>query len=187
MYLVVGLGNPGDKYDKTRHNVGFDVIDLFAEKYNINLNRQKFKGIYGETLIDGEKVLFLKPQTFMNLSGESVREVCDFYKIPNDNVIVIYDDISLAPGTIRIRPKGSAGGHNGIKNIIAHLGTDIFPRVKIGVGSPTNDLVNHVLGKFSKEDRELLEKTFEPTIKAIEAIITEDTQAAMNKFNGFKA
>ncbi|WP_061996332.1 aminoacyl-tRNA hydrolase [Clostridium sp. ATCC 25772] len=187
MYLVVGLGNPGDKYDKTRHNVGFDIIDLFANEYNIDVNRQKFKGMYGETNINGEKIILLKPQTFMNLSGESVREVCDFYKIPNDNVIVIYDDISLEVGNIRIRPKGSAGGHNGIKNIIAHLGTDIFPRIKIGVGGPAGDLVNHVLGKFSKEERELLEKTFKPAIDAVETIISQNTAEAMNKFNGFKA
>ncbi|WP_454052564.1 aminoacyl-tRNA hydrolase [Clostridium sp. Marseille-Q7071] len=187
MYLIVGLGNPGDKYDKTRHNVGFDIIDLFAQKYNISINRIKFKGIYGETTINGEKVIVLKPQTFMNLSGESVREVCDFYKIPNNNIIVVYDDISLDIGTVRIRQKGSAGGHNGIKNIISHLSTEAFPRIKIGVGQPKYDLVDHVLGKFSKEERELLEKTFEPSVQAIETIITNGIAEAMNKFNGIKA
>ncbi|MGG7164603.1 aminoacyl-tRNA hydrolase [Clostridium ihumii] len=187
MYLVVGLGNPGEKYDKTRHNVGFDVIDLFADKYNISINRTKFKGMYGETSIKGEKVILLKPQTYMNLSGDSVREFCNFYKIPNENVIVIYDDISLDVGTLRIRAKGSAGGHNGIKSIIANLTTEVFPRIKVGVGAPKYDLVEHVLGKFSNDDRVLLEKTFEPSIGAIETIVSSGIQDAMNKFNGFKA
>lgn len=187
MYLIVGLGNPGKEYEHTRHNVGFDIIDLFADKYNISINRIKFKGIYGETNINGEKVILLKPQTFMNLSGESVKEVADFYKIPNENIIVVYDDISLDVGSLRIRQKGSAGGHNGIKNIIANMSTDVFPRIKVGVGKPEHDLVNHVLGKFSKEQREQLEKTFQPSIEAIETIITKNISEAMNKFNGFKA
>lgn len=186
MYLVVGLGNPGDKYDKTRHNVGFDIIDLCKEKYNFGPSRTKFKGIYWETIISGEKVLFLKPQTFMNLSGESVREICDFYKIPNDKVIVIYDDISLEPGSLRIRRKGSAGGHNGIKNIIMHLSTDVFPRIKVGVGQPKEDLIPFVLGRFSKEDRDQVEKAFKASIDAVEVIIKEGVSEAMNKFNGFK-
>lgn len=187
MYLVVGLGNPGDKYDKTRHNVGFDVVDLCMDKYNFQFNRTKFKGIYGEAIICGEKVLFLKPQTFMNLSGESVREVCDFYKIPNDKIIVIYDDISLEPGTLRIRNKGSAGGHNGIKNIIAHLSTEVFPRIKVGVGQPKDGLIPFVLGKFSKEEREVVEKAFKAAVDAVEVIIKEGASEAMNRFNGFKA
>lgn len=187
MYLIVGLGNPGKEYEHTRHNVGFDIIDLFADKYNISINRIKFKGIYGETNINGEKVILLKPQTFMNLSGESVKEVADFYKIPNENIIVVYDDISLDVGSLRIRQKGSAGGHNGIKNIIVNMSTDVFPRIKVGVGKPEHDLVNHVLGKFSKEQREQLEKTFQPSIEAIETIITKNISEAMNKFNGFKA
>lgn len=187
MYLIVGLGNPGKEYEHTRHNVGFDIIDLFADKYNISINRIKFKGVYGETNINGEKVVLLKPQTFMNLSGESVKEVADFYKIPNENIIVVYDDISLDVGSLRIRQKGSAGGHNGIKNIIANMSTDVFPRIKVGVGKPEHDLVNHVLGKFSKEQREQLEKTFQPSIEAIETIITKNISEAMNKFNGFKA
>lgn len=187
MYLVVGLGNPGDKYDKTRHNVGFDVIDLCSKKYNFDINRTKFKGVYGETIIHGEKVIFLKPQTFMNLSGESVREVCDFYKIPNEKIIVIYDDISLDPGTLRIRAKGSAGGHNGIKNISMHLSTDVFPRIKVGVGQPKEELIPFVLGRFSKEERETVEKAFNAAADAVEVIIKLGVSEAMNKFNGFKA
>lgn len=187
MYLVVGLGNPGDKYDKTRHNVGFDIVDLCQDKYNFQLNRTKFKGIYGEVIISGEKVLFLKPQTYMNLSGESVREVCDFYKIPNEKIIVIYDDISLEPGSLRIRGKGSAGGHNGIKNIIMHLSTDVFPRIKIGVGQPKDGLIPFVLGRFSKEEREVVELAFKAAVDAVEVIIKEGASGAMNKFNSFKA
>lgn len=187
MYLVVGLGNPGEKYDKTRHNVGFDIIDLCEGKYNFSINRTKFKGIYGETNIGGEKVIFLKPQTYMNLSGESVRAVIDFYKIPNENIIVIYDDISLEVGRIRIKTKGSAGGHNGIKNIIAHLGTDSFPRIKIGVGEPTGSLVDYVLGRFTNEESALLEKSFEVVADAVKVMIMQGPNEAMNKFNSFKA
>ncbi len=161
MYLVVGLGNPGDEYRHTRHNVGFDVIDLMASKYNVSVNRIKFKGVYGEINISCEKVILLKPSTYMNLSGESVREAASFYKIPNENIIIIYDDISLDVGKLRIRSKGSAGGHNGIKSIISNMSSDIFPRIKIGVGQPEKSLIPHVLGRFSKEDRVLVEKTFE--------------------------
>ncbi|MCY6371974.1 aminoacyl-tRNA hydrolase [Clostridium ganghwense] len=188
MFLIVGLGNPGKEYEHTRHNVGFDIIDLIGEKYNIDVSRKKFKGMYGDGKIAGERVLILKPATYMNLSGESVKEVINFYKIPNDNIIVLYDDISLEVGRLRIRPKGSAGGHNGIKNIIAHLGSDVFPRVKIGVGQPLGEnLVSHVLGKFSKEERENLEKSFEVAAKSVEAIIKNGVAEAMNKFNSFKA
>ncbi|MGY0373621.1 aminoacyl-tRNA hydrolase [Clostridium sp. JNZ J1-5] len=188
MYLIVGLGNPGKEYEHTRHNVGFDIIDLIAEEYNIDLNRKKFKGIYGDGRIGSERVLILKPMTYMNLSGESIKEVLSFYKIPNENIILIYDDISLEVGRLRIREKGSAGGHNGIKSTIAHLGSDLFPRIKVGVGQPSgNNLVSHVLGKFSEEDREKLSKTFKIASKAVESIITEGTVEAMNKFNGFRA
>lgn len=187
MHLIVGLGNPGKEYEKTRHNIGFDAIDYISSKYNIEVNRKKFKGVYGDGRISNEKVILLKPTTYMNLSGDSVREVADFYKISNDNIIILYDDISLDAGRLRIREKGSAGGHNGIKSIIANLGTDVFPRVKIGVGQPVHgELVGHVLGKFSNEDREKIEKTFEPTSKAIEVMIKESVSEAMNKFNGFK-
>ncbi|MCY6485706.1 aminoacyl-tRNA hydrolase [Clostridium aestuarii] len=188
MFLIVGLGNPGKQYDHTRHNVGFDVIDLLSKRYNIDMNRKQFKGMYGSGNIAGKKVVFLKPLTYMNLSGESVKEVIDFYKIPNDNILIMYDDISLDIGRIRIRKKGSAGGHNGIKNIIAHLGSDVFPRVKIGVGQPiTENLVSHVLGKFSQEDRQKLDQTFEVLEKTVETVIEEGVDEAMNRFNGFKA
>lgn len=187
MYLVVGLGNPGDEYRNTRHNVGFDIIDLLSEKYNIKISRIKFKGVYGEGIIEGEKVILLKPQTYMNLSGESIRELISFYKIPHDKIIVIYDDISLEVGRLRIRSKGSAGGHNGIKSIIAQLATDEFPRIKVGVGQPNSDMVKHVLGRFSKEDRDKVEKTFEAASKAVETIISDNVDEAMNKFNGFIA
>lgn len=187
MFLIVGLGNPEEKYNNTRHNIGFEAVDYIADKYNIDINRKKFKGVYGEGFIGNEKVILMKPTTYMNLSGECIREVIDFYKLTNEDILVIYDDISLDVGRIRIRPKGSAGGHNGIKSIISHLGTDEFSRIKIGVGQPKGDLVNHVLGKFSKEENEVLEESLEATKLATETIIKEDTQAGMNKFNGFKA
>jgi PTH1 family peptidyl-tRNA hydrolase len=186
MYLVVGLGNPGDEYRHTRHNVGFDILDLIAERYNIKLNRIKFKGVCGEVNIAGEKVLLLKPSTYMNLSGESLIEAANFYKIPKDNIIVIYDDVSLPVGRMRIRPEGSAAGHNGIKNIIMHLSTEVFPRIKVGVGQPANGLIPHVLGRFPKEEREVLEELFPAAVEAVETIIKFGATEAMNKFNGFK-
>lgn len=187
MYLVVGLGNPGSKYDKTRHNVGFDVIDIISSKYNIEINREKFKGVYGNGIIEGEKVIILKPYTYMNLSGESVREVSNFYGIPNENIIIIHDDISLECGRLRIRAHGSAGGHNGIKSIIANLASDTFLRIKVGVGQPEGDLVPFVLGKFCKEDREKVLKAFEAAAEAVDIIIKSGANEAMNKFNSFKA
>jgi len=186
MKLIVGLGNPGEEYEATRHNVGFKVIDKISNQYNINVNRQKFKGMYGEGFIEGEKVILLKPSTYMNLSGESLREVINFYKISNEDVIVIYDDISLDIGRLRLREKGSAGGHNGIKSIIANLGTDIFPRIKVGVGQPNEDLVKYVLGKFSKDEMLVLDQSIEAAMKAVGQIVKSDIKEAMNKFNGFK-
>lgn len=185
MYLIVGLGNPGQEYKNTRHNVGFDLLDLIANKYDIDMSKSKFKGIYGEGRIGNEKVILLKPTTYMNLSGESAREVIDFYKISNENIIILYDDISLDVGKLRIRSKGSAGGHNGIKSIIQHLNSDVFTRIKIGVGQPKGNLVSHVLGGFSKEDREKIQDIFEVSANAIECIISEGITEAMNKFNGF--
>lgn len=187
MFLIVGLGNPGSQYEDTRHNMGFKIVDNIAKEYNIEINRQKFKGMCGEGFINGEKVILLKPTTYMNLSGESVREVVDFYKLSNDDVLVIYDDISLDVGRLRIREKGSAGGHNGIKSIIAHLGTDIFPRIKVGVGQPNVDLVNYVLGKFTKEEMEVLNESIDASTKAAKEIISNDVKTAMNIYNGFKA
>lgn len=185
MYLIVGLGNPGLEYVNTRHNIGFSVIDYLANKYNIEMNRTKFKGVYGEGFIEGKKVILLKPTTYMNLSGESIREVINFYKITNEEIIVVYDDISLQVGKIRIRPKGSAGGHNGIKSIIANMASDVFPRVKVGVGQPKGDLVSHVLGKFTEEENEVLNKVIPVVTEAIEAILKSDIQESMNKYNGF--
>ena len=180
MYLIVGLGNPGKEYAGTRHNIGFEAVDYIADKYNIELNRIKFKGIFGEGMINGKKVILLKPTTYMNLSGESIREVVNFYKISNEDIIVIYDDISLEVGRLSIREKGSHGGHNGIKSIIANLSTDVFPRVKIGVGGPKGDLVSHVLGKFSNSEIEILRETIIATSEAVSTMITKDTNEAMN-------
>lgn len=187
MFLIVGLGNPGIQYENTRHNIGFKVIDNISKEYNIEINRQKFKGVYGEGFINGEKVILLKPTTYMNLSGESIREVVDFYKLTCEDIVVIYDDISLDVGRLRIREKGSAGGHNGIKSIIAHLGTDVFTRIKVGVGQPNVDLVNYVLGKFTDEEMEVLSESIDASTKAVSEIIKNDVNTAMNKFNGFKA
>lgn len=187
MFLIVGLGNPGKEYDGTRHNIGFAAVDYIADKYNIELNRIKFKGIFGEGLINGKKVILLKPTTYMNLSGESIREVINFYKISNEEVIVIYDDISLEVGRLRIREKGSHGGHNGIKSIIANMGTDVFPRIKIGVGAPKGNLVSHVLGKFSNEEIEILRETIKASSEAVSIMLKADTKEAMNKLNGFNA
>lgn len=187
MFLIVGLGNPGKEYDGTRHNIGFAAVDYIADKYNIELNRIKFKGVFGEGFIDGKKVILLKPTTYMNLSGESIREVINFYKISNEEIIVLYDDISLEVGRLRIREKGSHGGHNGIKSIIANLGTDVFPRVKIGVGAPKGNLVSHVLGKFDNEEVEILKETIKASSEATSIIIKSDIKSAMNKLNGFNA
>ena len=184
MILIVGLGNPGKQYEQTRHNIGFDVIDYMANKYNIDVNREKFKGICGEGFIENKKVILLKPLTYMNLSGESIRELANFYKLEDDEIIVVYDDISLDIGRLRIREKGSAGGHNGIKSIIQNLGGDKFPRVKVGVGQPKDNLVKHVLGKFSKEDREHIEKVIPVVSDAIVEIVKNDAKESMNKFNG---
>ena len=187
MFLIVGLGNPGKEYDGTRHNIGFAAVDYIADKYNIELNRIKFKGVFGEGFIDGKKVILLKPTTYMNLSGESIREVINFYKISNEEVIVIYDDISLEVGRLRIREKGSHGGHNGIKSIIANLGTDVFPRVKIGVGAPKGNLVSHVLGKFNEDEIEILRETIKASSDAVSIMVKADTKEAKNKLNGFNA
>ena len=186
MFLIVGLGNPGRKYEKTRHNIGFDAIDYIAEKYHISVSDNKHKAICGKGVINGQKVILAKPQTFMNLSGESVREIINFYKIdPEDEMVVLFDDISLAPGNIRIRKKGSAGGHNGIKDIIAQTGTSNFKRVKIGVGEkPAGwDLADHVLGHFDNADRKLVEEALEDVCEATSLIVKDEIDKAMNDFN----
>ena len=189
MYIIAGLGNPTREYEKTRHNVGFEVIDVLADMLGTTVEEKKFKGLYGRGIIGGEKVLLLKPQTFMNLSGESVKAAADFYKVDHEHIIIIYDDISLDVGQLRIRKKGSAGGHNGIKNIIAHLGTQEFSRIRVGVGDKPKkmDLADYVLSRFSKEDRVLMEDACKDASKAVNVMITESEDAAMNQFNGHKA
>ncbi|MGN0351378.1 MAG: aminoacyl-tRNA hydrolase [Roseburia sp.] len=189
MYLIVGLGNPGKQYENTRHNVGFDVIDALAEKYNISVTEKKHKALCGKGVIEGVKVVLAKPQTFMNLSGESVVELLNYYKMdPEEEMIVIFDDISLAPGNIRIRKKGSAGGHNGIKNIIAQTGTQNFMRVKVGVGEKPKgwDLADHVLGHFSKEDRYKVEDAIVDAMGATVLMLQEEVDQAMNEYNSKK-
>ena len=188
-WILAGLGNPGEKYAKTRHNMGFLTVDLLAEKQGVKLNKVKFKAAYNILRFGGARVLVMKPQTFMNLSGEAVREAAQFYKIPPEHVLVIYDDVSLPVGKLRVRPSGSAGGHNGIKNIIAHLGTDRFPRIKIGVGDPggigeDRDMIDWVIGVPSQADRKILLDTFSRAIDAAACIIENDgCQKAMNDFN----
>jgi len=185
-WLIVGLGNPGQKYANTRHNMGFLTVDLLAEKAGVPLNKVKFKSAYNILSFAGCKCLVMKPQTYMNLSGEAVREAVQFYKIPADHVLVIYDDISLPVGKLRVRPTGSAGGHNGIKNIIAHLGTQDFPRVKIGVGKPEgggDEMIDWVIGAPSQAERKILAESFERAIGAAECIIQKGCQQAMNGFN----
>ena len=186
-WLIVGLGNPGDKYAKTRHNMGFLTLDLLAEQEKVKIDRIKFKGLTAQTTVGGARCLLLKPQTYMNLSGEAVREAAQFYKIPADHVLVISDDVALPVGKIRVRPGGSAGGHNGLKNIIAHLGTDQFPRVKIGVASPgqEGDMIDWVIGEPSQADKKVLVESFKRAVGAVECIIENDgdCQKAMNRFN----
>lgn len=190
MFCIVGLGNPEKKYENTRHNIGFDVIDALAEKYSIAVREKGYKALFGKGVIDGQRVILVKPQTYMNLSGESVREVTDYYKIDaEEELIVISDDIALEVGTIRIRKKGSAGGHNGLKNIIQHLGTENFKRIRMGVGEKPKewDMVDYVLGHFSEEERKLMDKSIAEAVKAVEIMMTEGADAAMNAFSKKKA
>ena len=185
MYLIAGLGNIGREYFNTRHNIGFDFIDLFSSINNISMNKNDFDGIIGTGIISGEKVILAKPTTYMNLSGKCIRQISDYYKIDNNNIIVIYDDISLDVGKIRIRPKGSAGGHNGIKSIISHLGTENFPRLKVGIGNKPSqmDLADYVLGKFNEDERLILNKILNASCEAIESIINDGVDKGMNKYN----
>lgn len=185
MYFIIGLGNPGLQYDSTRHNIGFEVVERFAYDHNIKLDTKKHKAIIGKGVIGEHKVIVAKPQTYMNLSGESVRSLIDFYKEEAHKVIVVYDDISLDLGGLRIRSKGSAGGHNGMKNIILHLGTDQFPRVKVGVGAkPAGwDLARYVMTRFTRDEMEVMIETVKRAADAIELMIQEDTVYAMNRYN----
>ena len=186
IWLIAGLGNPEAKYDGTRHNAGFAALDALADKWNISVGKTKFQGLWGQGEVDGHKVVLLKPLTYMNLSGEAVGEAARFYKIPSDHVLVIYDDVSLPLGKLRIRDKGSAGGHNGIKNIIAHLGTDVFPRVKVGVGAPSHpdyDMVDWVIGSFSAQEKKIVGEALDRALDAAECIISRGVTEAQNRFN----
>ena len=189
MFIIAGLGNPGKRYENTRHNVGFDAIDELVDRYRIPGSGVSHKAMVGKGIMEGQKVLLAKPLTYMNLSGEAIRGLVDYYKIdPETELLVIYDDISLEPGNIRIRKKGSAGGHNGIKSIIAQLGTQNFQRIRIGVGeNPKNwDLADYVLGTFGKEDRPLVEEALGNAAEAAAMIIQGKIDEAMNRFNRTK-
>ena len=183
-WLLVGLGNPGTKYESTRHNMGWLALDSLMEKEKFTLNKLRFKAWTGMLDYKGHKILVMKPQTYMNLSGEAVGEAARFYKIPADHVIVISDDISLPLGKLRVRGSGSAGGHNGLKNIISHLGTDAFPRVKVGVGAPEHDIVDWVIGPFTASERKVIDGVLDRVISAAECIITDGVLASQNRYNG---
>ncbi len=186
MFVIAGLGNPGPRYAGTRHNVGFDVIDAVADKYNISVDRKKSRAYIGKGIIEGRKTILVKPQTYMNLSGESISRIVDYYQIePETELLVIYDDISLPPGQIRIRGKGSAGGHNGMKNIIANLGTDVFARIKVGIGEKPgqHDLADYVLGRFSQGEQKIMEEAYARAAAAAAQITAGGIQSAMNEYN----
>ena len=184
MYIIAGLGNPGKKYENTRHNMGFIAIDLLADAYDIKVDKLKFKSLVGEGRIAGQRVLLMKPQTYMNLSGEALREAVNFYKIDPEELIVIYDDIAIPPGTFRIRQKGSAGTHNGMRSVVYQLQTDQFPRIRVGIGSEKKvDLIHYVTGGVSKGEKELLEDALEKSAKAAAAIVEKGSDKAMNEYN----
>ena len=185
MFIIVGLGNPEEDYSNTRHNMGFNTINKIAQKYGIETNKKKFDGLIGEGIIEGEKVILLKPQTYMNLSGKSIIQVINFYKVPLENICVIYDDIDVEPGKIKVRKKGGAGSHNGMKSVVESLNSEEFPRIRVGIGSPKykDDMINYVIGAIPKEEIELLD---EGTTKAKDAAIEflkNGIDYAMNKFN----
>lgn len=186
MYVIVGLGNPGKQYDKTRHNVGFDVIDMLAKEYGISVTKIKHKALIGEGRIGTEKVLLVKPQTYMNLSGETLIDIYNYYKVDMENIIVIYDDIDLDVGKIRIRKKGSGGTHNGMRSIIKCLGANDFPRVRVGVSKPKpgQDLADFVLSRFRKEESDDVELGLEKAAKAVDVMIRDNIDLSMNKYNG---
>ena len=186
MFIIAGLGNPERKYDGTKHNIGFSAITALSDAYNIPVKTREHKALCGKGYIEGQKVLLAMPLTYMNLSGESIRELVDYYKInPEEELIIIYDDINLAPGKLRIRAKGSAGGHNGIKNIITHIGSQSFYRIRIGVGEKPEgwDLADYVLSRFNREDEPVIREALQDTVEACKVIMLEDIRTAMNKFN----
>lgn len=186
-WLIVGLGNPGQDYDRTRHNCGFRAIDILAQSLGCKIDRTKFQGLYGQTITEGKKLYLLKPQTYMNLSGRSVLQMSAYFSIPPQRIIVLFDDISLEPGRLRVRADGSAGGHNGIKSIISELGSQDFPRIKIGVGAkphPEQDLADWVLSTFSASEEKLLQPALENAAEAALSIIRNGIQNTANRFNG---
>lgn len=184
--VIIGLGNPGNKYENTRHNVGFCAIDILSEKYGIKVDRLKHRALTGDGSIKGERVLLVKPQTFMNLSGESVRDIVEWYKLPVESIIVIYDDVDLPVGTVRIRPKGSSGTHNGMKSVIYQLQSDDFPRIRIGIGKAPDgwDLADYVLSRFSVDETKDVRESIERAANAAAAIISDGVAVAMNLYNG---
>lgn len=185
MYVIVGLGNPGKDYTNTRHNIGFDTVDLLADRNNIKINKIKFKSVYGEGNISGEKVILVKPQTYMNNSGETVRDIVNFFKIDMSKLIVLVDDIDIEFAQVRIKKMGSAGSHNGLKSIIRLVGDDKFPRIRIGIGKkhPNQDLASFVLSRFSKDERLIIEESIDKATRAVESILKDGIEIAMNKFN----
>lgn len=186
MFVIVGLGNPGTKYADTRHNIGFVAVDYLSRQLNININKIRHKALVGEGYIGTEKILLVKPQTYMNLSGESVMNVVDYYKLPSENLIIIYDDVDLSPGVLRIRPQGSSGSHNGMKSIIYLLNKDDFPRIRIGIGKQPEymDLADYVTGKLPKDEIPIMVEAVKRAADAVEEIVLKGIAAAMNKFNG---
>lgn len=185
MYLIVGLGNPEEEYSQTRHNMGFNTINKIAKKYNLEINKNKFHGLYESSIIENKKVILLKPQTYMNLSGISIKEIMDFYKINIEDILIIYDDMDIEPGKIKIRKKGGSGGHNGIKSIIENIRTEEFARIRIGIGRPMpeQDKINYVIGAISNEEKEQLEYGVEKAVEAVEEVLKNGIDSAMNKFN----
>lgn len=183
MKLIVGLGNPGKKYEHTRHNMGFDAVDLFAELAKIDVDKEAFKGLVGRGKVFDEDVYILKPQTYMNLSGESVSELVNYFKIELDDIIVVYDDMALPVGKIRLRPSGSSGGHKGMQNIIDHLHTDNIKRIRIGIGEPIYDTIDYVLSKPLKEEMPLVDEAIKNASEALKVILKDNFEKAMNKFN----
>ncbi|GAA3656008.1 aminoacyl-tRNA hydrolase [Asaccharospora irregularis] len=186
MYIIVGLGNPGKQYENTRHNVGFNVIDILAKEYGISVTKIKHKALIGEGRVESEKVILVKPQTYMNLSGETLIDIYKYYKVDLSNIVVVYDDIDLDVGKIRIRKKGSGGTHNGMRSITKCLGSNEFPRVRVGVSKPTNgqDLADFVLSRFRKEESDDIAQGLEKAFRAVDSIIRDNIDISMNKYNG---
>lgn len=185
MYLIIGLGNPEEEYARTRHNMGFDTINKISEKYNIKVNKSKFNALYGIGEIEGEKVTLLKPQTYMNLSGTAIRDFMNFYKLSPENIVVIFDDLDIEPGIIKIRKKGGPGTHNGMKSVVNEIKSEDFCRIRIGIGNPEykNDLLNHILTRIPDDEYKTLEKAIDNATSAIAEILKNGIDSAMNKYN----